>query len=245
MKIEDLKFSDIEQQAIAKNGIKKTYLVSASNIKPYRKHDTIGVVKYNENGNILGKTIKGVFGTRIEYKYDSLNIEVGKKYSTDFATEFNFDYEFIPDSLILYKRYKNPIHKNINGNNPRISGKFKFNKLGFLIEKSAYQNNDLGAGGRWTTQYKYDSLNKLKSEKTYVNLSKVIDTATKWHMPFSRKTMYFYTGKKIDSARTTYFYLNDQGLKGNYHKITLYNKDGLVKKTILSDTIITFYHHEK
>lgn len=245
MKIEDLKFSNIEQRAILKNGIKKTYLISGSSLRFNKKYDTIGYLRYNEGGNIIEENIKGTFGTRVEYKYDSLNIEVDKKYTTDFVAEFNYNYEFDPDSLILYKKYKNAIHKNINGQKPRISGKFKFNRLGFLVEKSAYQNNDLGAGGRWITEYKYDSLNRLKLENAFVDLSEIKDTLTYWHTAYRRNTTYFYTHNRVDSAQTVFFYLSSERVKKSYDKVVLYDKYGLVKKTILSDSIVTLYSHQK
>ncbi|MCF2875499.1 MULTISPECIES: hypothetical protein [unclassified Tenacibaculum] len=244
LKIEDLKFSNLDQQAVLKNSIKKTYLISGFESGRYKEQDTIGILKYNQNGGLMEKKMKGLFGSQTLYKYDSLNLVSSKEYSTDFVAEFKFNYEFNSDSLILYKKYKDPKHENLNGEKPIVSGKFKFNKLGFLIESSDYQNNDLGAGAKFVTKYGYDSLNQLRSKRVFVDLSKVIDTTATWHSFYRSVTAFYYTNKKIDSSITIY----DTGVREKrkrYDNKTVYDKNGLIEKTILSDSIVTLYKHER
>lgn len=245
IKIEDLKFSNTEQQAIFKNKIKRTYLISGFESGQYKEQDTIGVLRYNKNGDLIEENRKGLFGIRTLYKYDSLNLVCSKEYLTDFVAEFKFNYEFNSDSLILYKKYKNPLHRNLNGEKLLVSGKFKFNKLGFLIESSDYQNNDFGAGARFITKYGYDSLNLLRSKRVFVDLSKVVDTTAKWHSFFRSVTAFYYTNKKIDSTITIYDGLGANKNRKRYVSKAAYNKNGLIEKTILMDSIITLYKHQK
>lgn len=241
LKINDLNFSKVDEKSIQKNNIKETYLIAASDFGQYQKNDTISVLKYNKHGKLINEYIrtKAFHNYNVSYQYDSLNLITKKIHSSDFTNEFDFVYELKPDSLLLYQKYKNQIYKNITGKIPVISGTFKFNKQGYLIEKSQYENNDFNAGRKYITQYTYDSLHQLLSEKKFLDLSIISDSANyNYYTSYKNILKYYYTDRKIDSVIQFFYYKN----KTNETYRILYDKNGLIKEKI-RDSIHIFYQH--
>ncbi len=146
IEIKDLNFSDLNQQAIFKNKIKTSYLISDFDSGNLKKKDTIAVITYNQHGYTENEYWKSSFyNTKITYDYDSLELLIKKKHSTDFVSTFNYNYQFKSDSLLLYKNYTKQSHKDINNLKIKTSAVYKFNKNGVLIEKYQYQDDDYDA----------------------------------------------------------------------------------------------------
>ncbi|SNR15970.1 hypothetical protein [Tenacibaculum jejuense] len=246
LKIQDLKFPDVNEKSIRKNNVKEIYKIAGSDFGQYQKNDTISILKYNIQGKLINEyiiIIKALYSYDVSYQYDSLNLVSKKIHSSDFTNEFDFVYELKPDSLLLYQKYKSPTYKNISGKIPVISGTFKFNKQGYLIEKSQYENNDFDAGRRYITQYTYDSLHQLLSEKKFLDLSIIKDSANyNYYTSYKNTVKYYYTDQKIDSAIQVFYYLDNDRNKTNETYRILYDNNGLIKEKI-RDSIHIFYKH--
>ena len=245
LKIQDLKFPDVDEKSIKENNVKEIYKIAGSDFGQYKKNDTISILKYNAQGKLINEyvRVKGFYSYSVSYQYDLLNLVSKKIHSSDFTNEFDFVYELKPDSLLLYQKYKSPTYKNITGKIPVISGTFKFNKLGYLIEKSQYENNDFDAGRRYITQYTYDSLHQLLSEKKFLDLSIISDSANyNYYTSYKNILKYYYTNQKIDSAIQVFHYLDNDRNKTNETYRVLYDKNGLIKEET-KDSIHILYKH--
>ena len=240
MSIRDVNFSDIDQQLISKNNIKKSYLIPDFQGGNFKKQDTIAMREYNKNGNIISEYWKGfLYSTNVKYQYDTLNLLTQKNYATDFEIEFNYNYIFNPDSLILYQNYVDGSYdKNINNQKPKTSGIYKFNKNGFIVESYLYRDNDVDNEKKYITKYVYDSLNLLIAKKVDVELKE--EQSQKKYKPY-QNTTYYYTDKKIDSSIT---YSYNRSLE-EFKRKTIYDTNGLIRSTIDSDTLIIFHKYLK
>ena len=237
LEIQDLKFVNIDKNAIVLNQIDTTYLISDFKLYGYGRTDTFGYNVYDLRGNLIVEwRNNGGWGYNIDFSYDSNDLVIYKAYDTDFLRRFNITYKYIPDSLLLYQYWSD--------GDPYCL--FYFNEKGILVNSLQFAYDD-GNGSETRSVYNYDNSGKLIEK---------IDSGYDYRiyeMKFRRKihgneissfnsTKYFYTGQKPDSLITTY-YIQDNP-KNNYTSKTYFNESGLRYKTILMDTIITTYLHK-
>lgn len=242
--ITSLKFSDITQQYIKRNNIRKTFVIAGSdNIAMCKKLDTIGIYEYDMHGNTINVRRKAnLFGHREEYEYDSLNFVTKKIFTTDFIATFNFRYEFDDDSLLLTKYYIRPTTDITEKDYSIPAGIYKFNKSGLIYESTAFENWSSGKGRNIITTYTYDDLGVLITKK--VNYIK--DTINHIIDEKSENTItYYYTDKKIDSTITIYSWLDNKSNKRHYTSKTIFDENGLKLMNITMDSVITYYKHIK
>ena len=242
--MEDLNFSDFNRQMISKNGIKKTYMMAKLDSFLDKKNDTLGVIEYYNRGNITRRASKKVLGGyRVKYIYDSVGLPIQKNYITDFDAEFHYRYEFSPEDLILYKHYREPRPLDLHQSAPKTSAVFKFNTNGILIESTAYQDHDYGAGAKFVTTYHYDSSDLLLSKEVQADLRQVTDTLSQWFWPYKNTTKYYYTDKHIDSSITVYYYLDEAKTEKSYRQKAVYDHKGLICKTVEMGRFVTIFKH--
>ena len=242
LKINELNFSDLNQNGILKNNIKKTFLISGFDSGLYKKNDTIGVIDYNRIGKrekVWRKSF--MYSINEEYKYDSSNLEIQKIYFTDFKAMFSFRYEFNKDSLVLYKYYIKPTFDIPKENFTIPAGIFKFNDNGNITESSEYQNNDYGKGKKSLTKYYYDSSNTLISKEILYKSSNTDDIL----LNSKEITKYHYSIKKLDSATTTISWTDREKQKQSYTIRYIYDDNELISKSITMDSLVTYYKHIK
>ncbi|WP_299708940.1 hypothetical protein [uncultured Tenacibaculum sp.] len=53
LKIQDLKFPDVNEKSIRKNNVKEVYKIAGSDFGQYKKNDTISILKYNAQGKLI------------------------------------------------------------------------------------------------------------------------------------------------------------------------------------------------
>lgn len=237
LEIQDLKFANIEKNAIALNQIDTTYLISDFKLFGYGKTDTFGYNAYDLSGNLIMEWRNGGWGYDIEFTYDSNDLVIYKAYDTDFLRQFNITYKFISDSLLLYQYW--------SAGAPYCL--FYFNEKGILVNSLQYTYDDGNGSSETRSVYNYDNSGKLieKIDSGYDHRIYEMKFRRIFHgneISSSNITKYFYTDKKLDSLITTY-YIQDNP-KNNYTSKTYFNESGLRYKTILMDTIITTYLHK-
>jgi hypothetical protein len=247
LEIRDLDFSNINQPSILKNGIKKTYLIAGSDYTYAlkKKGDTLGLHEYNSFGYLIKKHVYQGFGSYyINREYDSLNLVIKKNHYTDFNAEFNYNYEFIADSLILYKKYDLTDYKLNARAYPKISGRFEFNEKGLILNKSQYQDNDYRTGKSYITTYSYNSKDQLISEKITLDLNRIPEGMDEYGF-YKSNISYNYIEGNIQSANIKHHYKSrGRGELIDIKKV-FYDNKGLVIKEILQDSLIILHKHVK
>ncbi len=236
LEIQDLKFVNIEKNAIVLNQIDTTYLISDFKLYGYGKTDTFGYNVYNKRGNLITEWRYGFMGPPMStYLYDSNDLVVHKEYSTDYWLRFDVTYKFIPDSLLLYQYWSDGAPVSC----------FWFNEKGLLIRSK--DNIHGGWASEIISTFEYDDGNNLVRKVEKPNYRRVEELELRKNY-FERGissydiTEYFYNGQKLDSVITKY-YIEDNP-QNNYTSKTYFNESGLRYKTILMDTIITTYLHK-
>lgn len=245
LEIKDLNFSNINQPSILKNRIKKTYLIAGSDYTYALKNkgDTLGLYEYDSLGYLIKKHVyQGFNSTYIYREYDSLNLVVKKNYYTDFNAEFRYNYEFIADSLILYKMYDYTDNELDLRTYPKVSGRFEFNKNGFIITKSQYQDNDYGTGKNYITTYSYNSKDQLISEKITVDLNKIPKRMDQYGFHKSNLFYNYFKGSIHSVDIENHYKSRDRGEITATKKI-FYDAKGLVIKEIMMDSLIILHQH--
>ena len=235
IKLMDLKFGDFQKDKIAANNIDTVFLISKNKTLNLGMSDTIGYNTYDDFGNLLIE-IRNIYGGHyIRYKYDSIGLMKFEDYSTDFSEKFQFSYKFIPDSMKLFQ------FRTSDRTDTCI---FRFDNKGFLSEIIGYDNSSRGL---LKTNYEYNSDNLLlkKTELHIITKSQLKSYEMVNNSSLSTKqiTNFFYTKGSLDSTITIFYYRTNP----NHNDIskTFYDNNGLRKKTICNDSLITTYIYKK
>lgn len=237
LSIQDLKFVNIDKNAISRNDIDTTYLISGHPFYNYGMGDTFGYNVYDVKGNLIREWQYGVMGPpNSRYLYDSIDLVIYKDYSTDFLARYDISYGYAQDSLLLYQYWSDGAPISL----------FYFNEKGLQINSIEYEHED-GGSAETISEYEYDSYNRLirKVEKLQSMTSEQLKLREEYYdkgINTHNITNYFYTGTKMDSLITTYYFQNSP--ENNYTSKTYYDMRGLRTETILKDTIKTIYLHK-
>ena len=236
IKLADLKFADIDKEHLAANKIDTTFLISKNEVLNLGESDTFGYRTYDKNGNLLIERIREFGGHFVEYEYDSIGFVKYKNFSTDFSAKFKPTYKFLADSLLLYQFWTG---------NDTDTCVFKFDNVGKVVEAIEYANDDHGKGRHYKTVYEYNTSGQIL--KKTVNLLVSQERQQRYELEYGTGlttqniTDYFYSDNKLDSTVTTFYFPTHQ--YQNYHSKTYYNINGLMKRKVDMDTIITHYEH--
>lgn len=236
--IQDLKFVNVDKNAISRNHIDTTYLISDYFRYNYGMGDTFGYNVYDVKGNLIKEWRYGFMGPpESVYLYDSNNLVIHKDYCTDYWARFDVTYKFVQDSLLLYQYWSDGYPMNL----------FWFNENGFLIK--SLENMHGGQASEINSTFEYDPDNKLirKVENRNVRDYEVLELQllsdrSSYGISTHYITHYFYTGSQMDSLITTYYFPNSP--ENNYSSRTYYDMRGLRTETILKDSIKTIYLHK-
>lgn len=178
LRIEHLKFNDIERSTIKINKIKESRInydttvlnmLSLSN-SSYDREKLIefckngigtGLIKYDSSGNIVYHNIKEFMGTTQSFEYDSLGLLKKKVYDTDFRAEFNIRYVFDNKNLELFQIWTQDISADTT--------LFKFNDKGYIISEKGRFHDDKSGDRKYLRKYLYRNDSLVNITTSYFN----------------------------------------------------------------------------
>lgn len=186
LRIEDLKFNNIEKDFIRINKIQESVISNDSASLPKAKfikneqlnHELFityckegygtGIIKYDSNGNIIYHHINEFWGTTQRFEFDSLQLLINKEYFTDFSAEYTIKYHFDNNKNALYQlwTYGSETDTTI----------FLFNVAGFVTNETGHLHDDNANNRTFSKDYLYkkDTLYKIITlyQKDYKGLTK-------------------------------------------------------------------------
>jgi YD repeat-containing protein len=218
-----LKFPDFERQAIAKNSVDTTFLIS-TNWSLRNSSDTIGAVCYDTAGRIIADYSNK--WESFKYSYDSLGFPQYRYYRDfDVPLEFKPMYSFKSDSMILYQTWTGDY---------TYTCKFFFDSEGNLL-KTLNDDPDNKSGNRAvTTTYTYSQDNKLIKETEIIKKDDKLEQHKVTSFFYSKNNVADFTRSEISAD------------EGNFKVVTYYDDRGLKVKTIKQDSLeIRYIHHRR
>ena len=239
LKISDLDFGDIEEDARKASHIDTTYIVSLSSFADNNKLDTIGRIIFNDNGKIL---VDGTnpFST-YRYEYDSNGL-VKKIRHRDFDVYLDYvaTYTYISDSLLLRQRW--------TGDTDHVS-LYSFFPTGKLREERTVMREEDIIDDLLQHRIKPES-KSMSDKRQSPNVFKyrysdigLLNVKEDWEVDkeveqLKSTTSYYYgtNDRMIDSTITNF-------PSFNYQTKTYYDKRGLKQKRIYNDTLMIGFVH--
>jgi len=244
LKLSDLKFPDVEKEAIKRNNIDTVFLISKNVLLNLRLfnivgHDTIGFNNYDAFGNILTEQRKEFDGHFVQFEYDSLGFLKHKIFSTDVELQYKVDYQFNSNNRMFQQFWTYKYHTDTSF--------YKFDIHGKLI--STDESNHATLGVHMRTKYDYNERNLLITKTDSFLFSRndsafyKLNQGEKANFPVKNITKYHYSGNKIDFTDCTFYFSSNS--KKNYTEKTYYDELGLKNKTVLMDTLVTTYIYKR
>ena len=207
MRIEDLKFNEVEKYFIKKNNVResiisydtaalKNFTFTKSSRWDYKQLLEFckngigtGIIKYDTNGNIISHYIREIMGTDQKFIYDSLGLLTRKIYDTDFRAEYSLRYNYDPKKRELFQIWEQIDRKD--------STTYRFNSKGFIISENGHFHDDKSIERTYEKTYSYEKDTLKKTITFYVN---------DYHKMIKSEENYFYKSNIINQIETKYSY---------------------------------------
>jgi len=227
--ISELKFIDYNKEGVALNRVDTTYCcLRKGRLLKNVEGDTVRFIVYDSLGNETSHIYKGIMGTAVYNKYNSMGLLERKVYVTDYRAEHDLKYFINKEKRVLYRIcwFANTSDTNL----------VYFDKDLRVVQEDGHELVD-GVGNSFVTNYEYDGDVLVRKETKYE-----IDSL----MPYGNYQMI----TTFAYALKTEVFIKDKDFI-KYKEVKLYGLDGVCNESIqyfytdgLLDSSIFVFHRK-